>query len=173
MVNPNNGSESQLTMASCAGCLAWSASHGIDGMILYPSFVRSVPDAFNLPPIMVDDKDAGYRIGRPVVTAGHQPAAERPRRGVRRQGFAQRMGLHVGQTFHYVVLTPALLQQLQPPPRRQPRAAVMRNAPATQQGTARIDGIGVTQDGVDGQPGICARRVRSSHRRSAPRIRTR
>ena len=153
MVNPNNGSESALTMAELRRVPGIERIARIDGMILYPSIVRSVPDAFNLPPILVDDAGATYRIGRPIVTAGRQPAADDPNGVFVEQSFARSMHLHVGQTFHYVVLAPALLQQLQSASSEAAAAATLRAAPASQQGTARIDGIGVTQDGVVVNPG--------------------
>jgi hypothetical protein len=153
MINPNNGSESQLTMAMLRGLPGVERIAREDGIVLYPSFVRSVPDAFNLPPVMVEDQGAGDTIGRPVITAGHLPAANDADGVFVDRGFAQRMGLHVGQSFHFVVLTPALLQQLQTATSEAAAEALVRNAPASLQGTARIEGIGVTQDGVVVNPG--------------------
>ena len=153
MVNPNNGSESALTMAELRRVPGIERIARIDGMILYPSIVRSVPDAFNLPPILVDDAGATYRIGRPIVTAGRQPAADDPNGVFVERSFARSMHLHVGQTFHYVVLARHSCSSCNPPHRRQPRRQRCRAAPASQQGTARIDGIGVTQDGVVVNPG--------------------
>ena len=124
-----------------------------DGLILSPSFVHSVPEAFTLPPIMVSEKDAGYTIGRPVVTAGRQPAAHDPAGVFVDRGFAQRTGLRVGGSFHFVVITPGLLQQLQTVTSEAAAGALVRNAPRSQQGVARIDGLGVTQDGVVVNPG--------------------
>jgi len=152
-INPNNGSQSRLTMAMLRGLPGVERIARADGLILYPSIVRSVPDAFTLPPIVVSEQDAGYMIGRPLLTAGHQPAANNPAGVFVDRGFARRMGLHVGQSFHYVVITPALLQQLQTMKSEAAAQALLRNAPPSQQGFARIDGIGVTQDGVVVNPG--------------------
>src|SRR5439155_1313100 len=90
---------------------------------------------------------------RPVITAGHQPAASDPAGVFVDRGFAQRMSLRVGESFHYVVITPDLFQQLQTVSSEETGAALLRAAPQSQQGDARIDGIGVTQDGVVVNPG--------------------
>ena len=112
-INPNNGSESRLTMAELRALPGVERIGRADGIILYPSIVRSVPDAFNLPPFLVTDTTTGYTLGRPVVTAGHKPDRKDASGVFVDRTFAKRMRLRIGQSFHYILLTPALLQQLQ------------------------------------------------------------
>ena len=85
LVNPNNGSDSKLTMAELRKLPAVQAIGRVDGVILYPSFVKSISDAFSLPPFLIADRNSTYTIGRPLMTAGHQPS---PRRSERRVGRA-------------------------------------------------------------------------------------
>jgi hypothetical protein len=153
MVNPNNGSGSQLTMAKLRAVPGVERIGRFDGLILFPSVVRSVPDAFTMPPIGVTDRDAGYTVGRPVMTAGHLPGADDPNGVMVGRTYAREMHLRVGQTFKYVILTPALLQQVQTTRSNSSALAVIYGAPASQQGTAHIDGIGVMQDDVVVDPG--------------------
>ena len=152
-INPNNGSESRLTMAELQALPGVERIGRASGIILYPSIVRSVPDAFNLPPFLVTDDTTGYRLGRPVVTAGHKPNRSDASGVFVDRTFAQRMNLRVGQSFHYILLTPALLQQLQGATSQAAGKAILYGAPKSQQGNARVEGIGVTQDGVVVNPG--------------------
>src|SRR5881394_1182386 len=64
-INPNSGDNSRLTMAMLRELPGVERIARGDGLILYPSFVRSPNDAVALPPIVVSDGDAGYTIGRP------------------------------------------------------------------------------------------------------------
>jgi hypothetical protein len=152
-INPNNGSESALTMAALRTVPGIERIGRGGGIILYPGFVHSVPDAFSLPPLLVADRHLGSTIGRPVVTAGHMPARNDPSGVFVDRTFARRMGLRVGQKFHYVLFTPDLLQQMQGADSMAAAKAVLRSAPRSLQGSARIEGIGVTQDGVVVNPG--------------------
>src|SRR5262249_43338358 len=152
-INPNNGSESRLTMAELRALPGVERIGRVNGIILYPSIVRSVPDAFNLPPFLVTDDTTGYRLGRPVVTAGHKPNRSDASGVFVDRTFAQRMNMRVGQSFHYILLTPALLQQLQGATSEAAGKAILYGAPKSQQGNARVEGIGVTQDGVVVNPG--------------------
>jgi FtsX-like permease family len=152
-INPNNGSESRLTLAALRALPGVERIGRGSGIILYPSIVRSVPDAFNLPPIVVADTALGYTVGRPVVIAGRKPDVHDASGVFVDRSFARRMHLHVGQSFHYVVVTPQLLQQLQSATSEPAARAVLFRAPKSLKGTARIEGIGVTQDGVLVNPG--------------------
>ena len=100
LINPNNGSQSTLTMAQIRSVPGVAAAGRVDGAILYPSFVRSVPDAFNLPPILVADDNASYTIGRPLMISGRQPAASDPDGVWVDRTFAAAEHLKVGQTLH-------------------------------------------------------------------------
>ncbi len=113
LINPNSGTDSKLRMADLRHLPGVERVGAMDGVMLYPSLVKSVPDAFNLPPILVADDDATYTVGRLLMTAGHQAATDDPDGVVVDRTFAQRQHLHIGQRFHYVVLSPLLLQHLQ------------------------------------------------------------
>src|SRR5262249_23851159 len=152
-INPNNGSESRLTMAGLRALPGVERIGRASGIIMYPSIVRSVPDAFTMPPILMTDATTGYTLGRPVITAGHKPNLHDANGVFVDRSFAKRMNLHVGQSFHYVILSPALLQQLQSATSEAAGKATLDHAPKSQQGTAHIEGIGVTQDGVVVNPG--------------------
>ena len=80
------------------------ATGRVDGAILYPSFVRSVPDAFNLPPILVADDKASYILGRPLMISGRQPAPSDPDGVWVDRTFAAAEHLKVGQTFTWPLL---------------------------------------------------------------------
>jgi putative ABC transport system permease protein len=148
MINPNNGSESRLTFSMLRSVPGVERIGKASGLILYPSLVRSVPDAFNLPPIVMADRSLGYTIGRPVMDAGHHPDVHDASGVFVDRTFARRMGLHVGESFHYVIITPQLIQQLQSVTSLAAAERIVSGAPRSQQGTAHIAGIGVTQDGV-------------------------
>lgn len=152
-VNPNNGSESRLSFSELRALPGVERIGRATGLILYPSIVRSLPDAFNLPPILMTDAALGYTIGRPVITAGHKPDIHNANGVFVDRSFARRMGLRVGQSFHYIIVSPQLLQQLQSARSLAAAETIMSGAPKSQQGTAHIEGIGVTQDGVVVNPG--------------------
>ncbi len=150
LVNPNNGSQSTLTMAQIRSVPGVAAVGRVDGAILYPSFVRSVPDAFNLPPILVADDKASYTIGRPLMISGRQPAPSDPDGVWVDRTFAASEHLKVGQTFTWTLITPSLLQRLQGQHSEAGAQAVLASGVRSR---ARIDGIGVTSDGVLVDPG--------------------
>ena len=174
IVNPNNGGASKLTMAELRKLPGVERIGGSDGVILYPSLVKSVPDAFSLPPMIVPDTDATYTVGRPLMVAGHQPAADDPDGVWVDRTFARSRHLHVGQTVPPTsLITPDLLQRLQEPPSEAEAHAILNaDAPASMQGDARIDGIGMTQDGVVVDPGYDPAVASCSPRRSEPPTRT-
>ncbi len=87
------------------------------------------------------------------MVAGRQPAADDPNGVWVDRTFARSRHLKVGQTFTYTIITPDLLNQAMSQPSEQDAAAVLANAPASLRGHARIDGIGVTSDGVVVDPG--------------------
>ena len=148
LVNPNNGSDSKLSVSDIRRLPSVAQAGRINGIVIYPSFVASVPDAFNLPPMLVTSRQGAYQVGRPVITAGHMPAADDANGVFAAKSFAQHMHLHVGQTFHYVLLDRELLQRMQTSGSVTDAQAVVKSAPAELRGTARIDGIGVAEDGV-------------------------
>ncbi len=150
LVNPNNGSQSTLTMAEIRSVPGVVATGRVDGAILYPSFVRSVPDAFNLPPILVADDKASYTLGRPLMISGRQPAPSDPDGVWVDRTFAAAEHLKVGQTFTWTLLTPALLQRMQGQHSETGAKAVLASGVRSR---AHIDGIGVTSDGVLVDPG--------------------
>jgi hypothetical protein len=147
-LNPNNGSESHLTMAALRRLPGVQRIAREDGVILFPSIVKSVSDAFTLPPDLVIERDAGYTIGRPVITAGHMPAPNDATGVFVDRTFARQMSLHVGQSVHFVLITPAMLQQLQTVKSEAEARRIFHDAPRTLQGQVHIAGIGVAQDGV-------------------------
>jgi putative ABC transport system permease protein len=148
LVNPNNGAESKLDPASIRRLPGVERVGRMDGIVLYPSFAPSLSAAFNLAPIFVADANATRTIGRPVVTAGRAPDAADPDAVLAERSFARQMHLHVGDSFHYVIMTPALLQAMQDSGSLAAAKAVLRAAPTSLRGTAHIAGIGVGQDGV-------------------------
>ncbi|HXY92041.1 MAG TPA: ABC transporter permease [Acidimicrobiia bacterium] len=153
LINPNNGSVSRLTMAKLRRLPGIERIGRVDGILLYPSIVHSVSDVSNLPPVLVSDGHAGYTIGRPVLLRGHQPARGDASGVFVDRTFAQQSRLHVGQAFHFVVMTPRLFQQLQTATSASAAKALLNGAPRSLQGTAHIEGIGMTQDGVVVDPG--------------------
>src|SRR6478736_7885273 len=153
MINPNDGSQSRLTMAELREMPEVERIGAVNGIIVYPSFVNSVPDAFSLPPFLVADSDATYTVGRPQMAAGHQPAPDDPDGVWVDRTFAERQHLQVGQWFHYVLISPDLLQHIQTATSADGAKDILNSAPASMQGDVRIDGIGMTQDGVVVDPG--------------------
>jgi putative ABC transport system permease protein len=153
LINPNNGVQSALTMKQLRRLPGVERIGAVDGIIVYPSFVGSVPDAFNIPPTLVADADATYTVGRPLMVAGRQPAADDPDGVWIDRTFAARQHLRVGQHFHYVLISPDLLHRMQTAHSEAEAHAILRGAPASMQGDVRIDGIGMTQDGVAVDPG--------------------
>ncbi len=152
-VNPDAGLDSKLTMAELAKIPGVERIGRVDGIILYPSFVASVPDAFSLPPLIVTDDRATHTVGRPLMVAGHQPAPGDPNGVWVERSFARSQHLRVGQSFSYVIMTPALLQQMMTQHSEAGAVKVLHDAPAGLQGHSRIDGIGVMSDGVVVDPG--------------------
>ncbi len=152
-VNPNNGSDSKLTVAALRKLPGVEAIGRIDGLMLYPSVVKSMSDAFSLPPIVYTDDHATYTIGRPLMVAGRRPAPDDPDGVWVEKSFADSRHLKVGQSFSYTILTPALLEQAMSQRSEADAAAVVADAPAELRGTARIEGIGVVPDGVVVDPG--------------------
>jgi hypothetical protein len=149
LINPNNGSESKLTMAELRRMPGVERIGEVGGLIVDPSIVKSVPDAFNLPPLLVAmDRSATYAVGRPLMVAGHQPSPGDPNGVWVERSFANQYHLRVGQTFSLVILTPPLMQQLQTATSEAKAESILHDAPATQHAEVRIDGIGVTSDDV-------------------------
>ena len=153
LVNPNNGSDSKLTMAELRKLPAVQAIGRVDGVILYPSFVKSISDAFSLPPFLIADRNSTYTIGRPLMTAGHQPLPDDPNGVWVERTFAASRHLKVGQTFTYTIITQSLLNEAMSQPSLSAAETLIRHAPANLKGTLRIDGIGVMSDGVVVDPG--------------------
>jgi hypothetical protein len=153
MVNPNNGVESKLTMAELRRLPGVDRIGRVDGMYVYPSLVKSVPDAFELAPYIVSDGNATYTVGRPVMVAGRQPAADDADGVWVDRTTAAKLRLHVGQKFHVVLLTQAVLQHLQGATSEAAAHAKLNASPASMQADVHIDGIGMTQDGVVVDPG--------------------
>ncbi len=153
LVNPNNGSDSKLTMAELRKLPAIQAIGRVEGVILYPSFVKSLPDAFTLPPFLIADRNATYTVGRPLMTAGDQPSPDDPNGVWVERSFAASRHLKVGQTFTYTIITQSLLDEAMSQPSLSDAETLIRHAPANLKGTVRIDGIGVTSDGVVVDPG--------------------
>ena len=153
LVNPNNGSDSKLTMAELRKLPAVQAIGRVDGVILYPSFVKSISDAFSLPPFLIADRNSTYTIGRPVMTAGHQPLPDDPNGVWVERTFAASRHLKVGQTFTYTIITQSLLNEAMSQPSLSAAETFIRHASANLKGTLRIDGIGVMSDGVVVDPG--------------------
>ncbi|HEU5307959.1 MAG TPA: FtsX-like permease family protein [Acidimicrobiia bacterium] len=148
LVNPNNGNESKLRLDALRHLPGVARVGRIDGLVIYPSFVPSASDAFNLAPMLVTDREATYHVARPVITSGRLPSADDPRGVLAGRTFARQMHLRVGDTFQYVIMTPELLQRMQTAGSLANAQAILRDAPAELRGSARIDGIGVSQDGV-------------------------
>jgi hypothetical protein len=148
LVNPNDGSESTLTVSAIRQLPDVERVGKVDGIILYPSFAGSVASAFSLAPMLVADHAAMHAVGRPAITDGREPSAGDPNGVLVERTFAQQMHLHVGDRFSYTIMTPELLMQMQSSGSDAAATAVLRDASATLRGRARIDGIGVAQDGV-------------------------
>ena len=153
LVNPNNGAESKLALAAIRRLPDVERVGRVDGIVLYPSFAPSVAAAFNLAPILVTDAQAMRTVARPVITAGRVPDATDPDGVLAERTFARQMHLRVGDAFHYVIMTPTLLQAMQTSGSQTAAQAVLRSAPASLRGTADIVGIGIGQDGVVVNPG--------------------
>ncbi len=153
MVNPNSGVGSDLTMAELRRLPGVERIGRVDGTYVYPALVKSVPDAFELAPDLVSDADATYTVGRPVMVAGRQPAADEADGVWVDRTTAAKLRLHVGQRFHVVLVTQALVQRLQGASSEAEAHAIMYASPASMQADLRIDGIGMTQDGVVVDPG--------------------
>ena len=152
-INPNNGGASRLSLEKLRKLPGVERIGRVDGLALYVSLAKSVPDAFNLPPVIVSDRDATYSVGRPLMVAGRQPAADDPNGVWIDRTFAQERHLRVGQRFHYVLLSDAIMQKLQTAGTPAEAHQILYGAPASMQGDARIDGIGMTQDGIVVDPG--------------------
>jgi hypothetical protein len=153
LVNPNNGSGSAVTLAELRRVPGVERIGRVDGLILFPDVVGSLADAFELPPMFAVDSGAAYRVGRPVLDDGRMPAPDDAEGVFVDRTFARQRHLHVGQWFHYVIVTPDLMLQVQAVTSPADAAAMLRNVPAALRGRARVDGIGVTQDGVVVNPG--------------------
>ncbi len=153
LVNPNNGSDSKLTMAELRKLPAVQSIGRVDGVILYPSLVKSISDAFSLPPLIIADRNATYTVGRPRMIAGHQPSPDDPDGVWVERSFAASRHLKVGQTFTYTIITQGLLNEAMSQPSLSDAETLIRHAPANLKGTFRVDGIGVTSDGVVDDPG--------------------
>ena len=153
LVNPNNGSDSKLTMAELRKLPAVQAIGRVDGVILYPSFVKSISDAFSLPPFLIADRNATYTIGRPLMTAGHQPAPRRSERRVGRANVRRIPPPQGGPDLHLHDHHPELAQRGHGPALAVRRRDLDPARPANLKGTLRIDGIGVMSDGVVVDPG--------------------
>jgi FtsX-like permease family len=152
-VNPNDGTGSQLTIGELRKLPDVARIGKIYGLMMYTSVAKSVPDAFTFPPIVVADRNATYTVGRPRMVAGHQPAADDPDGVWIDRTFAQQRHLRVGQRFHYVFLSQELLQRMQAAHSQTEAHSILYGVPASMQGDVRIDGIGMTQDGIVVDPG--------------------
>ncbi len=104
-VNPNDGAQSVLTMAELRKLPEVEAIARINGVAMYPSLAKSLNDSFSFPPMIYTDKDATHTIGRPLMIAGRQPAADDPNGVWVERTFADQHHLKVGQTFTYSVIT--------------------------------------------------------------------
>ena len=96
-------------------------------------------------PMGVADDNASYTIGRPLMISGRQPAPSDPDGVWVDRTFAASEHLKVGQTFTWTLITPSLLQRLQVQHSEAGAKAVLASGVRSR---ARIDGIGVTSDGV-------------------------
>jgi FtsX-like permease family len=153
LVNPNNGSDSKLTVADIRKIPSVQSAAVVDGVILYPSLARSINDAFAFPPFLIADREATYTIGRPVMVAGHQPSPDDATGVWVERSFAASRHLQVGQTFTYTIITQKLLNQAMSQDSLSAAEALIARAPAGLRGELRIEGIGVTSDGVVVDPG--------------------
>ena len=160
MVNPNNGTQSKLDRGRAAPA-ARGRAHRPDRRGHPLPLARQVGPRRLQPPARCScaDPDATYTVGRPVMVAGRQPARRRSRRGLGRPHLRPGAATcKVGQTFTYTLITPDLLQRLQRPASEAEAHALILTRTDVVQGHARIDGIGVTSDGVVVDPGYTPRR---------------
>ena len=153
LVNPNNGAASPLTMAEIRSVPGVETVGREDGVVLYPSFIGSLTKAFAMPPILIDDRTAGYQLGRPLMVSGRQPAPGDPNGVWVERTFALAHHLHVGQTFTFTIITPQLLNEAMKQGSEAKALAMVARAPAELRGRLRIDGIGITTDDVVVDPG--------------------
>ena len=96
---------------------------------------------------------AGYRVGRPLMVSGRQPAPGDPNGVWVERTFALAHHLHVGQTFTFTIITQQLLDDAMNQGSEAQGLAMIAHAPAELRGRLRIDGIGVTTDDVVVDPG--------------------
>jgi FtsX-like permease family len=154
LVNPNDGAQSPLTVAEIRAVPGVEAVGREDGVVLYPSFIGSPTKAFAMPPVlMAANRDADYRIGRPLMVSGRQPAPGDPNGVWVERTYALAHHLHVGQTFAFTIITHQLLDKALSQHSEAQGVAVIAHAPADLRGHLRIDGIGVTIDDVVVDPG--------------------
>ena len=160
LINPNNGAPSKLTVGRPAEAARASTPIGRSRRRDPLPVARQVGARMRSTcrPILVADREATYTIGRPVIVAGRQPAADDPNGVWVDRTFASRRAPEGRPDLHLHADDADLLIQRHraSTPKPDAKAAILTRR--RRAGRAHIDGIGVTSDGVVVDPGYTLRR---------------